>query len=222
MKLSVIAQWLDDTLEISKFDDVSNNGVQLSRRGDEVNLVAFAVDASCASVEAAVRAGAQLLVVHHGISWGGGIKKVSGGVYNVLRAAMDGDLAIYAAHLPLDANKAFGNNWELARKYKLRKVSPAFNYHGNIIGVVGFDAEGRKIGICSGGAAEFAEDAKNLGCDEFITGEANWGDVIAAENIDMKVTLLGHYESETYGVKALSKAMSKALKIKTVFVGRDC
>lgn len=221
MKLADIAAWLDSTLETGRFDDVSNNGIQLSRRGDEVNLVAFAVDASVASVAAAVKAGAQLLVVHHGISWGGGIKRISGGVYNVVRVAMDGDLAIYASHLPLDANPKVGNNAELAKKYKLRKTVPAFNYHGNVIGLVGIDPKRRKIGVCSGGAGEFAEEAKSLGCDEYVTGEASWGDVIAAENAGIKMTLLGHYETETLGVKALAQAMAKALKIKTVFVGRE-
>lgn len=221
MKFSKVTGWLDAKLELSKFDDVSNNGVQLSRRGDEVNLVAFAVDASVSSVQAAVRAGAQLLVVHHGISWGGGIKSVTGGVYNVIRAAMEGDLAIYAAHLPLDAHPELGNNAELARRYKLRKLSPAFVYHGNTIGLTGIAPDGRKIGVCSGGAGEFADEAKRLGCDEYITGEADWGDIVAAENVDMKMTLLGHYESETGGVMALSKAMSKGLKIKTVFVGKE-
>ena len=76
------------------------------------------------------------------------------------------------------------------------------------------------MGICSGGAGEFAVEAKALGCDLYITGEASWGDVIAAENIGMKMICAGHYETETFGVKALAKRMTEELKAKTVFVGR--
>jgi pyruvate-formate lyase len=81
MKLKRLIEWLGRELEISKFDDVSNNGIQIGGP-EEVKKVAFAVDASLESVKAAVAAGAQLLVVHHGISWGGGIRRIEGGIYN--------------------------------------------------------------------------------------------------------------------------------------------
>ena len=221
MKLKKITDWLDGTLDLKAFDDVSNNGLQIDRRDGDVDLVAFAVDASAASVKAAAKAGAQLLVVHHGISWGGGIKRITGGAYEVVSAAVSSGLALYAAHLPLDASKVVGNNWELARHFGLKRVKPAFSYHGNIIGVVGTDAKGRKIGVCSGGAGEFAEEAKRLGCDLYITGEASWGDVIAAENVGMEMKCLGHYETETFGVKALAREMQRKLRVKTVFIGRE-
>ena len=220
MKLGRITDWLDRTLELGKFHDVSHNGVQIARSGDDVREVAFAVDASVASVKAAAKAGAQLLVVHHGISWGGGIERLTGGVYAVVKAAMEADLALYAAHLPLDANRRFGNNWELARYFKLKNVVPAFSYHGNVIGVIGENKWGRRIGVCSGGAGEFAAEAKALGCDLYVTGEASWGDVIAAENVGIEMICAGHYETETFGVKALAKGLSRALKVKTEFLPR--
>ena len=219
MKIGKILAWIDRTLDVRSFDDVSNNGLQLAREGEEVGKVAFAVDASAASVNAAAAAGAELLVVHHGISWGGGIRRIEGGVYNVVKAAMDANLALAAYHLPLDANRKVGNNWELARHLGLKNIKPAFSYHGNVIGVVGESAEGL-VGICSGGAGEFAEEAKKLGCDLYITGEASWGDVIAAENVGMTMITAGHYETETFGVQALAKAMAKVLKVQTVFVGK--
>ena len=235
MKLEKIISWLDRTLRVSSFDDVSNNGLQVGReegRGkrEEVKVVAFAVDASVRAVEAAAKAGAQLLVVHHGISWGGGIRRLEGGVGNVVRAAMKANLAIAAYHLPLDAHPTLGNNAQLAKLLGLKKTRPAFNYHGNVIGLVGelfrqqstaigsrrYEFGPGRIGICSGGAGEFAEEAKNLGCDLYLTGEASWGDVIAAENCGMKMICAGHYETEVFGVRALSKAMKKALKLRTV------
>ena len=238
MKLERITDWLDRTLKVADFDDVSNNGLQIDWAIEQSNnrtitTVALAVDASVKSVRAAAKAGAQLLVVHHGISWGGGIKRISGGVYNVVRAAMDANLSLAGYHLPLDANRKVGNNWELARHFRLRRVRPAFSYHGNVIGVTGVSTgvrttalgdrtirqfDGQVIGICSGGAGEFAAEAKALGCDLFVTGEASWGDVIAAENIGMPMLCAGHYETEIFGVKALMRSMRKALGISAVFV----
>ena len=246
MKIEKIISWLDRALAVADFDDVSNNGLQVGReegRGkrDEVKVVAFSVDASVRAVEAAAKAGAQLLVVHHGISWGGGIKRLEGGVGNVVRAAMKANLAIAAYHLPLDAHPTLGNNAQLAKLLGLKRVKPAFSYHGNVIGLVGEGLSSRvleclsslgcldqlknsqlknsktlTLGLCSGGAGEFAEEAKKLGCDLYLTGEASWGDVIAAENCGMRMVCAGHYETEVFGVRALSKAMKKALKVKTV------
>ena len=235
MKLAQIAAWLDRELELSKFDDVSNNGLQIAREGDDVKVVAFAVDGSVASVKAAAAAGAQLLVVHHGISWGGGIRRLTDGAYNVVKAAMDANLALYGVHLPLDASKKYGNNWEIARFLKLTNVRPAFNYHGNVIGVIGTStrnatvtlgtqtikqSKNQTIGICSGGAGDFGAEAKLLGCDLYVTGEASWGDVIAAENVGANMVCCGHYETETFGVKALAKALARSHKIKTKFSDR--
>ena len=218
--LEKIVSWIDTALDVAAFSDVSNNGVQIDREGAEITKVAFSVHASVAAVEAAAAAGAQLLVVHHGISWGGGITRVTGGVGRVVRAAMKANMALYAVHLPLDANRQYGNNHELARYLGLKSLTPAFVYHGETIGVTGMLPDGRKVGVCSGGAGEFAEAAKALGCDLYITGEASWGDVIAAENCGMKMICAGHYETETFGVKALAKAMKKALKVQTEFLSR--
>ena len=220
MKLAKITGWIERTLDVASFDDVSNNGVQIARRGEDVRKVAFAVDASAQSVADAVAAGAQLLVVHHGISWGGGIRRLDGGVYNVVKTAMDADLALYAVHLPLDAHPKYGNNFELARYLGLKNLKPAFTYHGRPIGVMGTLPNGKRVGICSGGGGSFAPEAQAIGCDLYITGEADWGETIAAENIGMPMICAGHYQTETFGVKALAAAMKKALKVETVFLPR--
>ena len=213
VKLTRIVEWLDKTLCVSAFDDVSNNGIQLAREGGEVRRAAVAVDASLRAVEAAAESEADLLIVHHGISWGGGIRRIDGGVYRVVRAAVEADIAIYACHLPLDAHPTLGNNAQLARSLGLERLRKAFSYHGNVIGLVGVDRSGRLVGVCSGGAGEFAEEAKRLGCEEYVTGEASWGDVIAAQNVGIKMTCLGHYETEVYGVRAVARAMRRTLKL---------
>lgn len=233
MRLARITGWLDRKLGPDGFDDVSNNGLQIAREGTSVTRVAFGVDASVAFLERAAAVGAQLCVVHHGISWYGGVRRLTGPVYEVVKTAVEHDLALYASHLPLDANKGCGNNWEIARYLGLKKVRPAFSYHGNVIGVIGVAArktekvlgtrtigldKGQTVGICSGGAGEFAVEAKELGCDRFITGEANWADVIAARNVGADLTCCGHYETETFGVRALAKEMSRALPVQAVFL----
>lgn len=224
MKIEKIVAWLNRELEVEKFDDVSNNGMQIAREGGEISRVAFGVDASVGFVERAAEAGAELCVVHHGISWGGGIRRIVGSEYEVVRAAIRRNVALYAVHLPLDASRKCGNNWELARFLKLVGVKQAFPYHGSEIGVTGRAsvggaftvgetvvrlAKGMKVGVCSGGAGEFAVEAKALGCDLYLTGEASWGDVVAAWNVGMKMVCAGHYETETFGPRALCREFTR-------------
>lgn len=233
MKLSEAVAWLDGELEPERFDDVSNNGVQIAREGEDIGFVAFGVDASVSFIEKAAAAGAGLCVVHHGISWGGGIRRLVGSEYAVVRAAMRGNTALYAAHLPLDASRRCGNNWEIARHLGLSAVKPAFSYHGNVIGVVGRASRtgvfrvgrasvtlrrGERVGVCSGGAGEFAVEAKALGCDKYITGEASWGDLVAARNVGMEMVLGGHYETETFGLAALCSAFARRFPGRAKFI----
>lgn len=236
MTQKILFDWFDEILHVSEFDDVSNNGIQIASDVKDVKTVAFAVDASVKNVRAAAAAGAQILVVHHGISWGGGIKRITGGVFNVVKAAMDAGVAVYACHLPLDASRECGNNFEIARALGMTRLKKAFSYHGNVIGVTGKLSDVRRIGelfphvkaqlrgmkgavrlgVCSGGAGDFAETAKRLGCDLYLTGEASWGDVIAAQNAGMKMITAGHHETEVFGVRALAKLAAAKFGVKTI------
>ena len=64
------------------FDDCSNNGLQVEA-STEVTKVAFAVDACLATFQQAAAVGAELLVVHHGLSWGSGVRRFKGCVAGV-------------------------------------------------------------------------------------------------------------------------------------------
>lgn len=220
MNIQAIVRWLDERLQPEKFHDVANNGLQIARTAPDTARVAFAVDASVDALERAAQWGAGLCVVHHGISWGGGIRRLTGSEYAVVRTAIRRDLALYASHLPLDAHPLLGNNAQLAAQLGLSATEPAFVYHGNTIGLVGRRRDGALVGVCSGGAGEFAVEAHERGCAEYVTGEASWGDVVAAENIGMKMTCLGHYETETGGVRALAEAMAAELAVETRFFAR--
>ena len=65
-----------------------------------------------------------------------------------------------------------------------------------------------------------SEEAQRLGCRLFITGEASWGEQIAAENCGMEMICAGHYATETFGVKALARAVRGKFRIPSVFLPR--
>lgn len=138
MKLSEYAERLDDELDAAAYADVdaSANGLQVGPGDAEVERVAFAVDAALATIEAAAEAGADVLVVHHGISWGG-IDRVTGQTYDRIEALVENDLALYVSHLPLDGHPDLGNAAGVASAIGLGDREPFGEIGPVTIGTVG-------------------------------------------------------------------------------------
>lgn len=113
--LASVAAHLDALLRVRETPDYSSalNGVQVEHRGP-VKKIAAAVDTSSRTIRGAVDAGANMLLVHHGLFWGG-LQPLTGPQYSRVRLLFDHDVALYSAHLPLDAHPTFGNSLLLAR-----------------------------------------------------------------------------------------------------------
>ncbi|MCU0619346.1 MAG: Nif3-like dinuclear metal center hexameric protein, partial [Gemmatimonadaceae bacterium] len=130
-----MADELDALLDLPSTPDYAGalNGLQVDH-GGRVHGVAAAVDASLEAIEATVAAGANLLLVHHGLFWGGA-QAVRGVHYRKLKTLLDHDVAVYAAHLPLDRHAVHGNNVLLARALALEPSGTWHEYKGVAIGV---------------------------------------------------------------------------------------
>jgi len=135
--LERIAGHLDMLLRTGAIPDYPNavNGVQFSHRGP-VTSVAASVDISRAVIERTVAAGANLLVVHHGMFWGG-LQPLRGAQYERARMLFEHDIAVYSTHLPLDAHPELGNNTLLARELELEPSGGFAAHQGTMIGVQG-------------------------------------------------------------------------------------
>ena len=135
--LATIARYLDDLLRTRETPDYPNalNGIQLSNRG-AIRRVAAAVDFSRRSIEAAIAADANLLLVHHGMFWGG-VQPLKGAQYERLSLLMQHDVAVYSSHLPLDAHPTLGNNALLAGALGLSAESGFARFQTIDVGVRG-------------------------------------------------------------------------------------
>ncbi len=230
--------------------DPSRNGIQIQNAepdGKEIKKVAFAVDACEATALAAAKAGADALVVHHGLFWGG-CETLTGNFYKRAAAFIKNDLALIAYHIPLDANNPYGNNYGLAAALGLTNCQPFGTWHGMTIGVCGelnvnnpltpealceslskitktkpqLFAFGKDristVGIISGGAGEDVDQAAKLGLDCYITGEFAHEDYHVAEELGINVIAGGHYGTETMGVSLLKEKVEKELGLSTIFI----
>jgi dinuclear metal center YbgI/SA1388 family protein len=111
------------------------NGLQVDNRSP-VRAIAAAVDASQRTIQGAAAAGANFLIVHHGLFWGGA-QPVVGSLYHRFRQLFERDIAVYSAHLPLDSHPEFGNNALLAREFELTPSRPFGSFQGVPIGLAG-------------------------------------------------------------------------------------
>lgn len=127
----------DSLLRIASVPDYppALNGLQVGHRGP-VRRIAAAVDCSLRTIQGAAAAGANLLLVHHGLFWGG-LRPLTGAHLGRVRALVDADLALYSAHLPLDVHPTFGNSALLARELGLRVAGGFARYENVDCGVRG-------------------------------------------------------------------------------------
>lgn len=146
--LERVAAHLDALLGTATVPDYPGamNGVQVEHAGP-VTRCAVAVDASLRTIEGAAAAGANLLIVHHGLFWGGA-QRVTGPAYRRLRAILDHDIAVYASHLPLDLHPVLGNNHLLAREIGLDATGGFARFQDIHVGVMG-DADEETAAIAA-------------------------------------------------------------------------
>ncbi|MFW6385107.1 MAG: Nif3-like dinuclear metal center hexameric protein [Halodesulfurarchaeum sp.] len=237
MDAQTLIDRLNDELQIENFaeSDPSENGLQVGTHDGYADRVAFAVDAAVETIEAAADRDADLLVVHHGLSWNG-IDRITGRAYDRIAKLIEHDLDLYAAHIPLDSHPELGNAAGLGNLLDLTDRQPFGEYHGEYVGQRGrlltpldsaeiellldrqldHDGEGvqvldfgpnalDEVAIVTGRGPEWLDEAVEVGADAFITGEGVGELYHQAKESGITVFLPGHYATETFGVRALAE-----------------
>ncbi len=132
-----VARYADALLSTSTVPDYPSalNGLQCEAPG-QLRKIAAAVDFSTRAIEGAKELDANLLIVHHGMFWGG-LSSLTGPAYRRVRLLLEYEIAVYSSHIPLDCHPTLGNNVLLARELGLTPTSEFARYQGMFIGVAG-------------------------------------------------------------------------------------
>lgn len=244
MELSQLTEYLDDYLNIAACPDVpvALNGLQVEGTRD-VNNVATATDACTATIREAIDRDADLMIVHHGLFWGG-LQPFTGTRMRPFKALIENGVALYSAHVPLDIHPEVGNNAVLLRQLGFEptgqfgddedleiglSVDVDIRRHdliGRVQSVLGDHviAIGKgpdriqKLGLITGGAGKYIHEAHERGFDAFITGEAKHPEAVAAEEYGVNMVLGGHYATETFGPHALGEHLSERFNLAHTFI----
>lgn len=244
--LSKITAFLDQLLDLPAYQDYGINGLQVEADAQRpVDKVALAVDSGLSVLQQAVANQAQLLIVHHGLFWGAE-SAVVGPLAQKLKLLLTANCSLYAAHLPLDGHLEVGNAAQLAKLLGCTNIQPAFKHHQASIGIKASIAPTtitnivaacaglagsieplelkfgptsiKSLGIVTGSGTSAISEAHNLGLDLLISGEPQQKAYHLAKELRQNVLFIGHYASETLGVKALGEKLSAAFDCDCFFI----
>ncbi len=224
------------------FKDYGPNGLQVEGRAD-VKRLCSGVTASLAFINAAVDAGADTLLVHHGLFWRGQDGRLTGWLGDRVRALMAAGVNLYAYHLPLDAHDELGNNAQLGLRLGLRAdarfgdqdlgfIGPAAGHESldglaaaaqtalsRAITVVPGDGRPlRRVAWCTGGAQGYFEPAIAAGADAFITGEISEPQAHLARETGVAFLACGHHATERFGAQAVAAHVAAQLGLEHLHI----
>ena len=221
------------------------NGLQFENTG-VIQKVGASVDAGLIPFQKAVDRNVDLLIVHHGMYWSP-LQPITGVKFQKVNTLLNGGLAVYSSHLPLDCHSEIGNNALLAKEIGLQPTGTFLDYEGTDIGLITegisrldlieklqktFDdkvqsiqfgsEKPNKIAILTGSGSSAVSELKRIGVDTLITGELRQNHYNQAQEEGLNLYLCGHYATEVYGVCALAKEISQKFEIPWEFIATDC
>jgi len=244
--ISQLTTFLENTLKHEQYTDLAMNGLQVGFSDHPVKKVAVAVDSGLSIIEEAVQSEADLLLVHHGLFWGA-LEPITGVLGKKIKLLADAECGLFASHLPLDGHIKYGNAAQMAALLNLKKVQGFFDYQGMNVGIRGVlptalsteeirailvDQIGNdyclalpfgkskltEVGIVTGsGSAALKEGAEN-GIELLISGEPKQECYHTAQELKINALFVGHYASETLGVKSLATLLENKFSIETFFI----
>jgi dinuclear metal center YbgI/SA1388 family protein len=243
--LAEVVALLDDELAIGEFDDYGPNGLQVPGP-PEIGTVVTGVSAHAELFERAVDAGADLILVHHGLFWDGSPRRLDAAAKCRLKLLFDHDIGLAAYHLPLDAHPRLGNNAIICERLGLSEREPFGRHRGRPLGwAVHAPGDGipigelvdrvasltgrpplvfdsgpervRTLGVVSGGASSSLDEAIERGLDAFLTGEPTERVMAQAREAGVHFIAAGHYATETFGVRALGELAAERFGLRHEF-----
>jgi dinuclear metal center YbgI/SA1388 family protein len=225
------------------FKDYGPNGLQVEGRA-EVHHIASGVTASLAFIEAAIAAGADTLIVHHGLFWRGHDGRLTGWLATRVRRLMVEGINLLAYHLPLDAHAELGNNAQLGMRLGLvadaRFGEQALGFIGPAdtslaalaqnaqvklgrpaLVVPGDGRTLRRVAWCTGGAQGYFEAAIAAGADAFVTGEISEPQAHLARETGVAFLACGHHATERFGAPAVAGHVAAQFGLRHDFIDVD-
>lgn len=239
-RLHEIVAFADELLEVHRFPEYGRAGLQVAGT-EEVSRLVAGVSSSRELFERAAEAGAQVVLVHHGLFWRNEPLLIDHRLRGRLETLFRADLSLVAYHLALDAHSELGNNALLAHRLgarreidfaeigagaRLDEPITADELSHRLLDATGREpvvfAHGpeqiERIAVVTGGGGDLVIRAAHEGYDAFVTGEPKEPALQTACELGIHFLAGGHYATETFGVQALAERLADRFGLDWEFV----
>jgi len=242
MQLKKLCDFCDEFLKVDSFEDYCPNGLQVEAN-PRVEKIVCGVTASQALIEAAITAGADTLIVHHGYFWRGEAQPLTGVKGRRIGSLIKNNINLLAYHLPLDAHPEVGNNvqfggimdWSieasfgeqnlvlagsLAQPQSLQELTRDIETRldARVLPIEAGDHAVTRLAWCTGAAQGFIEAAAEQGVDAFVSGEVSEPTYHLAREMGIHYIAAGHHATERYGVQALAAEIADRFGVNQQFI----
>jgi dinuclear metal center YbgI/SA1388 family protein len=234
-----ILAFASELLDLDAYPDYGPMGLQVAG-ASKVDRIACGVSSSLELFERTAAAGAQMLLVHHGLLWDRDSRVIDDALRRRLKTLLDAEITLAAYHLALDAHPEVGNNALLARELGIEPSErfAELGFGGPLAEPVSIDdfsarvrerlgsdpvvfAHGperiERAAVITGGAARYLPDASREGYDLFLTGEPAEPSLHTARELGIHFVAAGHYATERGGIQALAKRLAQQFDLQWEF-----
>ena len=242
--LQDIVTYLDALLTVHAFEEEEPANGLIVNAGRPVMRIAAAVNTSFTAIRGAAQAGAQLLLVHHA-PWTANDGRLK---VEKEQALLTAGISLYGAHAALDCAPEIGNADALAALIGLDVEGRFARWLGGQAGVYGRldgDLDGlvakleRALGVPvaswrnserfgkvavitgAGGHPRLLEEAQELGCDTYVTGEGTMNTKLFAREAGINLVLATHYATEAPGIRKLAERVVQHFRLPWAFIEED-
>ena len=231
-----IVAFANELLEVERYPEFGMPGMQVAG-AEEVTRIACGVSCSLELFERAAAAGAQLVVVHHGLFWRNEPLVVDRRLRGRLETLFRADLTLLAYHLALDAHPEVGNSAQLARALGVEPERPfaGVGLGGSLAEPCGLDdflvrlrvavperdplvfphgpERIERVAVSTGAAGYDLVQAAHEGYDLLLTGEPEEPSLHSARELGIHLVAAGHHATERLGVQALSARLAEQFSL---------
>lgn len=237
MTVKDIYDYLNSIAPFDTAEEWDNCGLNVGSFDKDVKKIYIALDVTNDVLEEAKSFGADLVITHHPMIFNPVSKILCD---NLIYKAVASGMSFIASHTCLD-KAAGGVNHCLANKIGIKNLKTYaendFLKYGEIEpctseefakkiksalgGAVSFTDAGetiKTVALCSGGGGDFVAEAKNMGADAFLTGEAKHHEYLYSNNFGISMFVAGHFETENlvceYLYNSLNEKFGNEIEIK--------
>lgn len=245
MKIDELNNYLTLLLQPERFNDYCPNGLQVEGKC-EIHKIVTGVTASMDLLQAAHKANADAILVHHGYFWRNEALPITGIKKRRIQFLLQHDINLFAYHLPLDMHPELGNNVMLAKQLGLKvtgwageknmlaltELNPPQTLKAlaalietklkrtpQVIGDL--TRQVKTVALCTGAAQGYIEQAAAANVDVYISGEISEQTVHVARESGMPYISAGHHATERYGILELGKHLAQKFDLAHEFIDID-